>query len=252
MTTILISNNSGGNSSTRCPSLVRYPAYLGLILIVLFASQHLRAQLAEAPVAAIPIDRLTTMSLRDPARFHVTADAVDYRSLALDRFEPLTDDDINRGISARHHWVRVRLDNSLGEQPVRWVIHHETTYLDELSSYISDNGGPVAVAHITDRAPFSSRPIDYRALAFEHTTPAGGYSDVLMRLSFARADAMSLNLQLSRAELFYNGSRAGYLGHGIYFGVLISLLVVTLILAINLRQKVYLVYSSYLALNLVM
>lgn len=233
----------GGN-----PGSWRRP--VGILLLFLWFLPLAPLFAADEPIIAI--DRLDSQWLRAPALFWVTPESRQVFELPFDQFRPLGDEEVNRGITAADHWVRVRLSNEAGATPVRWVIHHETAYLDEMSVYLTDSDGAHSVHHLTDRESFTDRPLDYRRLGIEHETPAQGYTDVLLRLRFVKADAMSLNLNLVRADLFHAESRHRYLWHGLFFGVMGSLFLVALSLAVSLRQRIFAVYGAFLGLSVLM
>lgn len=231
----------------------------GALLVILLPCLVLLGLAVAGPLQAttpvegvVPIHDLTRLVLRDPARFWVADRDLAITELPLDAFRPLTGDDVNQGITGETFWVRVRLSNAQGMAPQRWVLYHETSYLDELVVYHADDGAPFSERQLTDRAPFHQRQVDYRTLAFEHTTPAGAYTDLYLRLSYQKPDSMSLNLQLSRADLFYNASRQEYLVYGGFYGMMLSLLLIATVFALLLRQRVFLVYGLFLAASLVM
>lgn len=201
---------------------------------------------------AVDIGNLTTLRLRAPATFWVSGRTHEVSELPLERFRPLTEKQINRGITQDDHWIRVRLSNTDRDQPKRWVLHHETSYLDEMTVYYADNGGAMKQRVLSDREPFTERPLDYRTLAFFHTTPVGGYTDLFLRLRYVKADAMSLNLYLSRADLFYNQARQEYLVYGGYYGLMTSLFLIAVIFSLIMRQAVYLFYAAFLAASMLM
>lgn len=220
-----------------------------LILAVFFAST---AGLGDwlGSNRSIDIGDLKTQALRDPAMFWVTDRDLTPDQLPHDAFRPLTAAHLNRGITASYHWVKVRLSNAEGEQARHWVLSHETSYLDELLVYHSDDGGPVTLTRLSDRVPFAERPLNYRTLAFVHSTEAGGYTDLLMRLHFDKADTLTLNFHLSDARLFHDNARLEHLMYGAYYGLMLTLLVIAVIFAIILRHMLYLYYAAFLGFSI--
>lgn len=195
---------------------------------------------------------LESRLLRNPVEFWTGETQTSFDELPGDAFRPLTDDRINQGITDREYWLRFRVSNTDNSKPVRWVLHHETSYLDEITVYYSEQGQAFEKTVLSDRQPFNTRPVDYRTLAFEHTTAADNYTDVYLRLRFLKADSMSLNLRLSRADIFYDNSRKEYFLYGIYYGLMGSLLIIALIFSSLLRQKLYLYYATFLAASILM
>lgn len=221
--------------------------------------RHARCLLAAccllAPAAygkGVDISMLDSMVLRSPASFHVSAQPLEPDQLPLDQFRPLTDGDANRGITGAYHWVRVRLSNTEGDAPVAWVLHHETSYVDEMLVLYADNGGAWRRTLLSDRHPFHDRPLNYRTLALSHATPAGGYTDLLLRLHFQKPDSLTLNLFLTRDTVFQARSRAEYLVFGVYYGLMATLLLIALIFAVIMRQAVYFHYALFLTASMLM
>lgn len=195
---------------------------------------------------AISIDDLTHQTLRAPVEYLVTDKGSTLESVRQQAFTPLTTKDINQGISGSTYWLRLRLSNSDTERHRAWVLHHETSYLDNLTIYFADNGGEMTERHLSDRQPFTSRPVDYRKLTFSHQTPAASHTDVYLRLNYDKADSISLNFHLMEQSAFQKIVQREYLLHGAYFGIMLALIVIALISATLLQQSVYVYYAAFL------
>ncbi|MBA1146617.1 GGDEF domain-containing protein [Ectothiorhodospiraceae bacterium WFHF3C12] len=200
----------------------------------------------------IAIDDLRSQTLRTPAEFWVAPGRVDISELPLAEFRPLTDRHANRGITGADHWVRVRLSNAEGDSDQSWVLRHETSYLDRLTVYYADNGEPLSRIVLSDRVPFGERPLDYRTLAFPHTTPAGGHTDLYLRLGFDKADSLTLNLNLARSDLFHDASRRENLIYGAFYGIMSAFLLIAVVFSLILRQSVYFHYALFLGASMLM
>jgi tetratricopeptide (TPR) repeat protein len=140
----------------------------------------------------LDIRQLDRQLLRGPVEFLVQSRYAPLEELELEQFQPLTASDINQGITSDIYWLRARLRNT-GDQAVSWLIFHETSYLDNLIVYIRDEGSDkFERTALSDRQPFHTRPVDYRRLAFPHTTAAHGYTDVYLQLFYDKADSLTL------------------------------------------------------------
>lgn len=207
---------------------------------------------ADGAMPVIAIDELESRLLRAPAEFQVTPRDTTISELDPAAFRPLRDREINRGITGAAHWVRARLSNESGRSAQSWVLQHETSYLDRLTIFHADNDASLQRTTLSDRAPFDTRLLNYRTLAFPHTTPAGGHTDLYMRLSFDKADSLTLNLRLTRADLFHDASRAENLVYGGFYGIMSAMLLIAVVFSLILRQSVYLYYAAFLAASMVM
>jgi len=229
-----------------------------VVSILLFAALLLGAvnagQLnADTPdLPALDISDLEWKSVREPAMFWVTDHDLSIEELPYEEFEPLTADQLNRGVTADYHWIRLRLSNIDGEEDRHWVLHHQTSYLDEMLVHYADEGQAVETAILSDRVPFAERPVKHRTLAFKHVTPSGAYTDLWLRLHFKKADTLTLNLFLSETETFEQTARLENLVYGGYFGLMVTLLVIAAIVGSILRQWMYLHYAVFLVFSILM
>jgi len=210
------------------------------------------AETRTAPVATVDITNLSHQPLREPATFWVTDEDLTPEQLPLGEFQPLTADQLNRGVTGDYHWIRVRLANNHDQADRHWVLRHQTSYLDEMVVHYADNDQRPQTMVLSDRAPFHDRPVHHRTLAFEHSTPAGGHTDLWLRLHFHKADTLTLNLLLADADAFQQTARVENLLYGGYYGLMLTLLVIAVIFALILRQWIYLHYAVFLVFSILM
>ena len=194
---------------------------------------------------AINIEKLDQQLLRAPVEFLVSDKDSDLASLPIEQFQPLTDKDSNRGISDQAFWLRLKLENP-SPLPVDWVLHHETSYIDNIEIYWQDNQDAIDQQFLSDRAPYHQRPVDYRNLAFAHRTVAAGSTTLYLKLYFDKPDSVTLNFKLSEAEAFAAQQDREYLLYGLFYGAMLILILISFIGALLLRQWSYLLYSFFL------
>lgn len=220
---------------------------LAFALLIPSLASHADTQ---EPAPAIDISELELQALRAPARFWATDREVEIDQLPLAAFQPLTAAQLNRGITGDYYWVQVTLSNVDSATDQEWVLWHETSYLDEVLVFYADNDGPRHKVRLSDRQPAYARPVNYRTLAFAHTTPGGGHTDLWLRLRFAKADTLTLNFYLSSATVFHERSRLEHLVYGGYYGLMLALLIIAVIFSVILRQLVYLHYGIFLGFSI--
>ncbi|MEX1221365.1 MAG: diguanylate cyclase [Idiomarina sp.] len=194
----------------------------------------------------IEISELTLMPVRQPAEFLIADRNTSIDSLPLYRFRPLRTENLNQGLTDQAFWVRFRVQNSRLNLSRQWVLYHEHPYLDYMSVYVQNQGGNLVHHSLSDRRPFTSRPIDFRTLAVAHRTPPQSYTDVYVRLSFSGHETMSLSLFLASPVEFNKMAQDTMLLQGLYFGVMLLLLVVAVVFGIMLRQRVYWYYALFI------
>ncbi|MFC4261198.1 diguanylate cyclase [Marinobacter lacisalsi] len=228
-------------------SIFRTALRLAILLVALPLTSQAAPELPE-----IEINALSDQLIRSPAEYLRTSEKTTFGQIQGGDFQPLTPASVNQGISGDTFWLRFRLSNRQGTDSVRWVLHHETSYLDNITVYFSDNDSPFQSVHLSDRKPFNERILAYRTLAFPHETTAAGHTDVYVKMAYDKADSVSLNLGLSEADHFAERSRGEYFAYGIYFGVMATLLLIALLGAALLRQMVYLHYGLFLVFSTLM
>ncbi len=202
------------------------------------------AQAADLP--EVDISTLQQQWLRDIIEFLPADVDQPFTSVTKSDFSPLTHADINQGISDRAFWLRMRLLNA-DDAAKPWVLHNDTSYLDNLVVYYRDeNTAEFQQQHLSDRQPFHTRPLDYRALSFRHATPAHSYTDVYVKVFFDKPDSVSLNFGVWEENTFWQTARNENLIYGGYYGILLILIIISLSFALLLRQRIALYYSVFL------
>ncbi|GAB4297294.1 MAG: diguanylate cyclase [Methylophaga sp.] len=227
------------------------PLYqLVFTLLLLGLSQLSQADSPVPPV--IDITHLKQTAIREPAQFLVSDPAVTLENLPLEDFRPLTVHSINQGLSDQAFWIRFTLNNA-SEEAVSWILAHETSYIDHIHVFLRDNNDTeIQQFHLSDREPFSSRLLAHRTLAFPHTTPAQGSTEVYLQLYFDRADSVTLDFTLSESALFIEEQNREYLIYGLFYGAMLLLIMLSFLGAVLLRQWIYLIYTSFLIFSSLM
>jgi diguanylate cyclase (GGDEF)-like protein len=216
-----------------------------LSLAPLIAAEPLR----DAPV--IDISKLSPQLLRSPAEFLVTDTDTRLADLPLEQFKPLHQANVNQGVSDKAYWLRFQLSNT-AEQPVDWVLRHETAYIDNIEVFLQDTGQAQHHLMLSDRVPFVERPLQYRTLSFSHTTPESSATAVYLKLFFDKPDSVTLNLKLSTAEQFAREVKQEYFFFGGFYGAMLTLILISLIGALLLKQWGYLFYTLFLSASTLM
>lgn len=221
---------------------------LAVCVLLLSTTGNLQAGGPETIVLGAP----ERQPIRTPAEFLVSPEPLDFDTVRTLEFQPLTEQDLNQGISDYQFWIRMRLANP-SDEVRRWILHHETPYIDNISVYHRTGGsGEYQVQHLSDRQPYATRLVDYRKLAFPHTTAPGAVTDLYLRISYDKADTVSLNFVLWDAEAFLGRVQRENLVHGMYFGAMACFAIFALFAATVLRQRVYLDYAIFILLSALM
>lgn len=175
-------------------------------------------------------------------------------------FRPLVAADTGRGITERAHWLHFRIHNS-SAAPQTWVLYGDSSYLDHLDILYRDQvasagagatEGGYQQASLSDRVPFSERPVSYRKLAFRHTTAPREFTDVYLRAGFSSADSLSLVFTVQRERTFFLSVQSENLVFGAWYGVMAVLLLIAVMIGWSMRQPSALYYAAFLGATMVM
>ncbi len=196
---------------------------------------------------AVDLDQLSQLPLVEQIEFRPAAlDSTLQEVQAEGGFRPLTRRDINQGISEQAFWLRTRLVNNRAT-PTPWMLVHETSYLDHIEIYHRDaDDAEYQRVHLSDRVPFKARPVDYRTLSFPGETPAASYTDLYLKVYYAKADSVSLQFTLYLPAEFARTVQRENLLFGAYYGALAVLLMLALIVGTLLRRASVFIYAALL------
>lgn len=205
--------------------------------------------------STLAIANLTTLNLREPARYLVMESEAPLSRVLTENFQPLTAADLNQGVSTRRYWINFTVHNDAPEAR-RWLVHNEVSYIDFLNIHVRDvasgeqlgrgNSSDFIATTITDRQSFDTRPVDYRRLAYAHATAPGQYTEVFIELGYEHADALNLDFTLTEESVFLSRVQQENVLLGAWYGVLVLLLAIALVIAIALRQRSAAWYAAFL------
>lgn len=152
------------------------------------------------------------------------------------------------GIGTSPVWARFTIENSNSDKSYRRLII-ENSWLDLAEIFIIKDGVLVTQENIGDSLPFSERDPEHRFLALDHEY-APGLSEVYIRAS--TPDPMVLpiffgDLESSSARDVFNGY-----SYGIFYGILVALLLYNLLIYFSIKQSRYFYYVLYLSMFMLM
>src|SRR5690606_5451750 len=158
---------------------------------------------------------------------------------------------INQGISDRQHWLRFSLHNPSAEA-VGWIVRGETTYLDNLVIWARDDtSAEFRELHLTDRAPFDRRAIDYRTLSYAHRTPPGATTEIYLLAYNDKADSVSLGFTLHSLEHFAGLAQQENLLLGAFYGAVVLMVLLSLLVGFLMGQSNAFKYAIFLFSTLI-
>ncbi|MCB1137284.1 MAG: hypothetical protein KDK23_00960, partial [Leptospiraceae bacterium] len=152
------------------------------------------------------------------------------------------------GYSTGVLWVRFRIKNPQSER-LRLFLEYDFPPFDDIQVYRFRSGSEESgllepVARGGDRHRFSQREVDFRNVVFPFEQEAGSQYEYLLRLQTSSSLVFALNV--------YTGEELGsYIGNeqivlGLYYGIMLAMVVTNLFFLVSTRDRTYLFYLLYI------
>lgn len=162
-------------------------------------------------------------------------------------WQPRATPSLNFGFSKSVWWTRVTLRNT-GPQQVERVLDLGSSLADEADVYVLGPGGHERLHMASgDRRPFASRGEPVRTIATRLILPPGETLTVLMRLAAHDGLHEIITPTLWAPEAFAEHMQTETLIFGLYYGVLVTMMLYNVFLFISTRQSTFGFYVAYIA-----
>ncbi|VAW73604.1 diguanylate cyclase/phosphodiesterase (GGDEF & EAL domains) with PAS/PAC sensor(s) [hydrothermal vent metagenome] len=171
----------------------------------------------------------------------MTIEQVNHPS-SLTKFKKFSTDSPNLGFTNSVYWIRISLKNNSSNK--HWLLDQgfaNSHYLDLYTRSKSDE--PWRVRKSGNLRPFNTRDISHRRIIFKLALDLGEES--LIYLRFQSQSAMSLKLRLWTQSAFATYDRSESFLIGMYYGLLLVILLVNLFLYIAFRKPSYLYLVAF-------
>ncbi len=158
---------------------------------------------------------------------------------ARGEFMPLPKEGPTFGFQSDTYWFHDSIINH-NQDERRWLLVQRYALSDHVDLYLRYPDGHIIHQASGDQLPFSSRAVRYRQPNFLLTLPPGERVDMLVRVK--SQSSMQVPLTLYTPTAFAQLERDAQFGIGIYYGILLALLVYNLVLWLWLRDATYFWY----------
>lgn len=159
------------------------------------------------------------------------------------RFRPMPGT-LSAGYTRQVHWLRLTVASDDAEE--QWL-EIQPPYLDDLRLYEALADGSFRERRAGDVLPFSAREVAYRGFVFRLYPGGQGQQTYYLRLETSSASLMML--ELWRPDAFQLAKRTGYGIFGLYYGILLSVLLLNLMQWATVRDALTGYYLLYLAVT---
>jgi diguanylate cyclase (GGDEF)-like protein len=223
----------------RILSLVALVLATTVRLAVATPPEPLKLHATESVVA--PVDHLRYWVDDNPESSEHDAEA----ALRDGRFRTVTRWPPTFGFADGVHWFALDLRN-VDHPDDNWLYVVEYALLDHLDLHLRYSDGREQRFVSGDREPYTARSVDHRHFNFALRLPPGSSVQTLLRVQ--TESSVQVPIAIYSDHAFLETHQRSQLGLGIYYGVLIGLLLYNLLIFVSVRDRSYPYYVGYVAL----
>jgi len=209
---------------------------LGLLLLLLSPLLH-----AQAP-PLISFDQGQLSVLRDPSKQLTLEQA--RAAHAAGQFRPIPGN-LGLGFIPDAVWLHLSIERTAGQSPAGWL-EIMPPYLDDMQLFHIRPDGTIDPRRGGDRLPQSAKEEDYRGTLFKLALQPGGH-EIYLRLQ--TTSTMAAIVKLWQPAAFASHLRGNYFVYGLYFSLILTVLLFNAANWLVSRRRIFLVYVGYLSLN---
>lgn len=157
-------------------------------------------------------------------------------------FTPSKGDVINLGVDNKTHWIRFGVKNGSSENKIVMNLAHPI--IDEVSLFVQYPDGHVDSTVVEETMPVQQRQFSHQNYIFNLRITPGDSAICYLRLKSNKQILVPLSLGNTRSVM--HSISITDLVSGIYFGVMIVMLLYNMFVYFSVRDKSYLSYVQYI------
>jgi signal transduction histidine kinase/CheY-like chemotaxis protein len=166
------------------------------------------------------------------------------RNLPITMFNYGTEYTFNKGYTSSGYWIRFRLEFPAELISTQWLLEIPFPLLDYIALYSPDQDNNYSVFYTGDRSPFSQRDLDSTNFIFKLQPKQ---QSNIYYLHVKTKDSLQLPLFLWNVDNFPKHSAYDSGLQGLYFGIMIVMVLYNLFIYLSVRERSYLYYIAYIA-----
>lgn len=158
------------------------------------------------------------------------------------RFREVSDPIPNFGFSSSAYWLRTTLAaRHVGQRD--WRVHLGYPLLDRVDFYLEQPEGHFEHYRTGDLLPFAARPIEHTDFVVPMRTTAGSSPRIYIRVE--SESAVQVPLTLWAPEALARRDRVTNLWMGMFYGLVLVLVLYNLLLAVMVRDRSYVYFCGF-------
>lgn len=191
----------------------------------------------------IPLDKGQLRVYRDKTNT-LTLDQIRSESMQKDFIQ--LDKNLGFGYVPDTFWLSFTIDKKEAQSSA-WWLEVLPPYLDHIRLYHIDPAGHIAITQDGDFVPFSKKQEAHRGALFKLNLQTG-HHEFYLRLK--TSSTMTAIVKLWQPEAFLKHVRSSYFIFGLYFSLILAVLLFTLLSWLVVKQTLFFYYSLYLLLSM--
>ncbi|MBF0443450.1 MAG: hypothetical protein HQK54_16200, partial [Oligoflexales bacterium] len=149
----------------------------------------------------------------------------------------------NYGFSNSSYWYRFKIDNQ-GTGSQKWFLEIDFPPLDEVTLYSPAKGSSYTEKKLGDTIPFNVREIESNVYIFDlHEIPK---DQPYYYLNIKTTGSMQLPIYVKNSKAVIEDISFDKLGYGLFYGLIISMIIYNFFLYFSLKDIHYLLYVCYI------
>lgn len=146
------------------------------------------------------------------------------------------------GFTKSAYWFQFRIRNENNKNN-SWYLQLPYPLLDQIDVYQIDLQGNLQSSRQGDLLTFKQRHVDHRTFIFNVDLPEGSIKDIYVRIK--TQSSMQAEMNLWEQNSFYHENQNTQYLFGIYYGVILSMLIYNLLVFFSIKEKIYLFYVTH-------
>jgi len=148
----------------------------------------------------------------------------------------------NFGYTDDAYWLRFQLANRAGDCD-EYLLEVAYPLLDDITFFQVQDGRVLQVYKTGDALPFAERPVDHATFIFPAVMAAGEEYDFLLRVR--STSSLQVPLAVWSERTFHKEVNRTYALYGLFYGIMLSILVYGASVFLSMRERNYLYFVVY-------
>ncbi|NQZ09721.1 MAG: response regulator [Algicola sp.] len=159
------------------------------------------------------------------------------------RFNPVDQETLNFAFTDSTHWIKLRIKNPDNNRQTR-LLEVGNALIDVVELYVVPDGSAGIQQTLTGESlPFASRPIQHVNFVFE--VILAPHQSLTLYLKVKSQDPLFVPLTLWSEDKFYQQTTKRTLAFGLYYGIVLSMMLYNGFIFLSMRDKSYLYYVLF-------